>query len=294
MTANFAIALHGGAGVHPERDYGEVEAHLGELIAECAARLGAGQSALDAVEQAVAELESSGLYVAGRGSAPSTSGEVECDAAIMDGATGKAGGVCALQGLANPISAARKVLDQSPFLLLAGDGARRFALEHGCAPVAEEDGYYRLPVGIDESELSRLDPGLMHGTVGAVAVDGNGRLASATSTGGLLGKQAGRVGDTPITGIGNWADEDVAISCTGIGETFIRAGGARDIVARMAYGEDTLEIASSKMLDTVAALGGDGGLIAMDCRGRCVMPFNSPGMKRAFAHSSGSKLVRIR
>jgi len=293
MTSNYAIALHGGAGIDLAREYREVEEHLAELIARCAEKMGAGLSALDAVEWAVAELEGSGLYVAGRGSAPNDRGFVECDAAIMDGARGKAGGVCALQDIANPVRAARLVLDQTPFLLLAGDGARRFALDNGCASVGDPETHYRLPVGVDAEDLSQLDPGLVHGTVGAVALDGQGRLAAATSTGGLLGKQAGRVGDTPITGIGNWADSNVAISCTGIGESFIHAGGARDVIARMTYGGATLEQAAAGMLDAVAAKGGDGGLICLDQTGRCVMQYNSSGMKRAFARSGEAAMVAI-
>ncbi|MEM7781276.1 MAG: isoaspartyl peptidase/L-asparaginase [Pseudomonadota bacterium] len=293
MTPNYAIAIHGGAGVNPQRDYSEVEAHLSDLIARCAAKLAAGQSALDAVEWAVAMLEDSGLYVAGRGSAPTASGEVECDAAIMDGSDRRAGGVCALQGLANPVEVARAVLEKTPFVLLAGEGARAFGLEQRCAEIADPRTHFRLPVGVEEAELSALDPGLLHGTVGAVALDGEGRLAAATSTGGLLGKQAGRVGDTPITGIGNWADQDVAISCTGIGEAFIKSGGARDVVARMSYGGEALEQAAKGTLDSVAAFGGDGGLIAINREGRCVMPFNSPGMKRAFASSSEAPTVKI-
>ncbi|NRB01348.1 MAG: isoaspartyl peptidase/L-asparaginase [Rhodobacteraceae bacterium] len=293
MTSSYAIALHGGAGVNPERDYREVEVHLSELIRQCESRLKQGQSAIDAVEQAVIELEASGLYVAGRGSAPNISGSVECDAAIMDGPSGKAGGVCAMQGVVNPIRAARAVLDTSPFVLLAGDGARQFALDHGCEAISATASHYRLPVGIEEAELSVLDPGLAHGTVGAVALDRSGGLAAATSTGGLLGKQPGRVGDTPITGIGNWADSEVAISCTGIGEAFIQSGGARDVTARMAYGGEALEQASTAMLEQVAVAGGDGGLIAIDRRGNCVMPFNSPGMKRAFVRSGEAPMVQI-
>ena len=175
MTANYAIALHGGAGVDPARDYREVEDHLADLIARCADKMGAGLSAIDAVEWAVSELEASGLYVAGRGSAPNDRGFVECDAAIMDGASGKAGGVCALQEVANPVRAARLVLDETPFVLLAGDGARRFALDHGCARVGDAAAHYRLPVGVEQEDLSRLDPGLVHGTVGAVALDLEGK-----------------------------------------------------------------------------------------------------------------------
>ena len=293
MPQDFVIALHGGAGVHPERDYRAVERHLTGLIAECAARLDAGQSALDAVEQAVAALEDSGLYVAGRGSAPNDRGMVESDAAIMDGATRRAGGVCALRNIAQPVRAARAVLEHTPYVLLAGEGARDFALAQGCEAVADPATHYRLPVGVEEAELARLDKGLAHGTVGAVALDRSGRLAAATSTGGLLGKQAGRVGDTPITGIGNWADETIAISCTGIGEAFIKAGGARDVAARMAYGGASLDEAAAGMLARVAEYRGDGGLIALDRNGRLTMPFNSGGMKRAAAGSALETVVAI-
>lgn len=294
MPKTFAIALHGGAGVHPHRDYGEVEEHLGTLVRDCAQRLAAGEAALDLVEYAVADLERSGLYVAGRGSAPNSDGDVECDAAIMDGASGRAGGVCALRDIAHPIQAARAVLENTPHVLLAGKGAREFALAQGCAAIDDPASHFCIPVGVDEAQMRTLDPGLSHGTVGAVALDCEGRLAAATSTGGLFAKLAGRVGDTPITGIGNWADRELAVSCTGIGEAFILAGGARDIAARMNYGAETLESAADNMLKSVAAQKGDGGLIALDRQGRIVMAFNSPGMKRAQAGSHIAPFVGIK
>lgn len=280
------IALHGGAGVHPGRDYGEVEAHLADLAREGEAMLARGASALDTVERAVAALEDSGLYVAGRGSAPNDSGFVECDAAIMDGARMRAGGVCALVDVASPVAAARAVLEHTPHVLLAGAGARRFAQERGLALVADPAAHYRLPVGVEAEETRRPGSGLSHGTVGAVALDRSGRLAAATSTGGLLGKREGRVGDTPLTGIGNWADGELAISCTGIGEAFILAGGARDMAARIAYGGLSLDDAGEAMLAAVAGHDGDGGLIAVDRSGAVAMKFNSPGMKRAVAGSA--------
>lgn len=294
MPQNHVIALHGGAGVNPERDYSEVEAHLGELVDECEALLATGEAALDTVEHAVAALEASGLYVAGRGSAPNDQGFVECDAAIMDGARHRAGGVCAAVDIAQPIKAARAVLEYTPYTLLAGEGARAFAIEQGMEMVADRDAHYRLPVGIEPEEILRLDEGLAHGTVGAVALDREGRLAAATSTGGLLGKRAGRVGDTPITGVGNWADSEVAISCTGIGEAFVYAGGARDIAARMAYGGANLTGACEALLNEVARYRGDGGLIAIDRHGWVTLPFNSHGMKRAVAGSAVRRFVGIR
>ncbi len=294
MAGHFGIALHGGAGVHPERDYTRVEVHLAELISRCVKQLEAGEAAIDVVEGAVAALEESGLYVAGRGAAPNTCGEVECDAAIMDGYTGRAGGVCALQEIAYPVRAARAVMDHTPYVLLAGRGARDFALAQNCQRIIDPKTHFCLPVGVEKAELERLDAGLVHGTVGAVALDRTGRLAAATSTGGLLGKQAGRVGDTPITGIGNWADRQVAISCTGIGEAFIKAGGARDVVSRMRYGGQSLSQAANAMLTDVASHNADGGLIAIDQQGQIQMAFNSPGMKRAMAGSQIPLTVAMR
>jgi beta-aspartyl-peptidase (threonine type) len=294
MPNNHVIALHGGAGVHPTRDYREVEVHLGALVRDCETLLKNGARAIDVVEHAVAAMEASGLYVAGRGSAPNDRGEVECDAAIMDGARMRAGGVCAAVGLVHPISAARAVLEHTPHVLIAGAGARRLAEEQGLALVTDSAAHYRLPVGVEAEELLQLDSGLAHGTVGAVALDRQGRLAAATSTGGLFGKRAGRVGDTPITGIGNWADDDIAVSCTGIGEAFIYAGGARDIAARIAYGGASLDDGCNAMLAEVARQRGDGGVIAVDRSGAVTMAFNSPGMKRAVAGAGRQPFVGIR
>lgn len=293
MSQNYVIALHGGAGVNPERDYSQVEAHLASLIGRCDDMLAEGASALDAVEFAVAEMESSGLYVAGRGSAPNDQGVVECDAAVMDGARLKAGGICAAADIAEPIRAARAVLDHTPYILLAGHGATAFARERDLEMIDDPATHFVLPVGVEAEEMLQRDEGLAHGTVGAVALDKNGNLAAATSTGGLLGKRAGRVGDTPITGIGNWADSEVAVSCTGIGEAFIYAGGARDLAARMAYGGESLENAGASVLAAVARYRGDGGLIAVDRHGEVIMPFNSPGMKRAAAGLRIERKVKI-
>ena len=293
MSHNHVIALHGGAGVNPGRDYARVEAHLAALVDQCDGMLAEGATALDTVEYAVADMERSGLYVAGRGSAPNHQGVVECDAAIMDGARLKAGGICAAADIAEPIRAARAVLDHTPYVLLAGDGATAFARERNLEMVEDPDTHFVLPAGVEAEEMLQLDEGLAHGTVGAVALDTKGNLAAATSTGGLLGKRAGRVGDTPITGIGNWADSDVAISCTGIGEAFIYAGGARDLAARIAYGGESLEAASGSLLDAVARYRGDGGLIAVDRHGNVTMPFNSAGMKRAVAGSRIERKVKI-
>jgi isoaspartyl peptidase/L-asparaginase-like protein (Ntn-hydrolase superfamily) len=285
MTDSWTLVLHGGAGVTPGRDYAEVQAHMLALVAQGAERLAGGATALDTVEWAVARLEESGLYVAGRGSAPNRAGVVEFDACIMDGAGPRAGAVAAIQDVQSPIGAARAVLERTPNVLIVGDGATAFAREAGLAPIGEDPDFFRIPVGVEAHEMQADELGLGHGTVGAVALDRLGRLAAATSTGGLFGKRAGRVGDTPIPGAGTWADADLAISCTGVGEHFILAGGAGDVAAHVRYGGATPQAAADAMLARVARFGGDGGLIAVGQDGIPVFAWNSGGMKRAAAGS---------
>ena len=283
----FALALHGGAGAVAGRDYRETERHLAKLAADCRGQLAGGESALDVVEHAVAMMESSGLYVAGRGSAPNSVGRVELDASIMDGASRAAGAVAALQDFENPVRVARGVMEKTPHVMLAGNGAAAFARQQGFAEVNDPSSYYRLPVGVTRDDVGDIT----HGTVGAVALDTSGCLAAATSTGGTFGKLEGRVGDTPLVGPGTWADDDIAISCTGIGEHIIRSGGASSIAFRYRSGL-SLEDAVAEMLDEVARLGGDGGLIAVTRDGRIAMPYNSDGMKRAAVTSASDIVVR--
>jgi L-asparaginase/beta-aspartyl-peptidase (threonine type) len=288
-----ALILHGGAGVNPGRDYGEVEAHLRRLVESGKARLAAGACALDTVEWAVAELEMSGLYVAGRGTPPNRAGIVEYDASIMDGSGPRAGAVCAIRDVVSPVAAARAVMEQTPHILLAGDGATSFAKAAGLAVVTNPVHYFRMPVGVVQADIDAQADALGHGTVGAVARDAEGRLAAATSTGGTFGKRPGRVGDTPLPGIGTWADSRMAASCTGIGEAFILAGGAGDVAARMRYGGADLGDACRAMLAEVARLGGDGGIIALDAAGLPAFAWNSPGLKRAAAGSAFETIVAI-
>ena len=272
----YAFALHGGAGPVAGRNYDSVEEHLGELTKSCEARLAKGDTALDVVEYAVSELESSGMYVAGRGSAPNSAGYVELDASIMHGPSREAGAVAALPGFENPIRIARGVMEKTPHVLLAGTGAGVFAREHGYTEVANPDDYYVLPVGVTEDDLTNASA---HGTVGAVARDTSGALAAATSTGGTFGKREGRVGDTPLIGPGTWADDDIAISCTGTGEHIIRSGGAIAIACAFKSGVD-LDEAVGGVLDEIKRLGGDAGVIAVTRDLRISMLYNSDGMKR--------------
>jgi L-asparaginase/beta-aspartyl-peptidase (threonine type) len=283
----WALALHGGAGPTRERTYEREEAHMAMLLAEIAGKLEGGLSALDAVTQAVAALEASGMHIAGKGASPSADGVWELDASIMDGATRKAGAVAALVGFESPVAAARSVMEETPHVLLVGAGAAAFAATRNLNRVEDPARYYT------PATSRRVKPGeLAHGTVGAVARDRAGRLAAATSTGGLLHKTPGRVGDTPLIGAGTWADGRCAVSCTGQGELFIRANVAADVSARMAYAGQSLRAAAAGALADMEALGGDGGLIAVDANGEIATPFVSDGMKRALANASGLREVR--
>ena len=279
--SNWAFALHGGAGPVPGRDYRETEQHLAELGDACRGRLDQGATALDVVEFATAELESCGLYVAGKGSAPNSAGHVELDASIMDGASREAGAVAVLQDFANPVRVARGVMEQTPHVMLAGEGAAEFARAKGFEEISNPARYYVLPVGVTRADVTDI----AHGTVGAVALDSAGGLAAATSTGGTFGKLHGRIGDTPLIGPGTWADDNIAISCTGIGEHIIRAGGASSIAFRYKSGVP-LDNAVQEMLDEVKRLGGDAGVIAVTREVEISMPYNSKGMKRACASST--------
>lgn len=275
----FSLALHGGAGSYHGKDQTEQIAFLHDLAEKGRVWLSSGKSALDVVTACVATLEDSGLYVAGRGTGPNSIGAYELDASIMDGSTRKAGGVCALKGFRHPVKVARLVLDDTPHLLLAGDGAEHFAAQKLCERIDSPEDYYLV-------QKTTATPGdLDTGTVGAVALDNKGRLAAATSTGGLMGKMAGRVGDSPLIGAGCWADKRMAVSCTGQGEYFIKAAVAADISARMKYLGEDIETAAKSAIADMGKLGGYGGVIALDAQGKVTTPYNSEGIRHAWVRN---------
>jgi L-asparaginase / beta-aspartyl-peptidase len=301
----FGLAIHGGAGTLPRAEMrGEQElnyrAGLGEALDAGYAVLQAGGTSLDAVTRAVMVLEDNPLFNAGRGSVFTHDGRNELDAAIMDGRTLRAGAVSGLTHIKNPIDLARAVMEHSEYVMLSGAGAEEFALIRGVALVPQS--YFHTPerwsqlerVRSGEAGLSALT--ISHvGTVGAVALDGDGRLAAATSTGGMTGKRYSRIGDSPIIGAGTYADDrSCAVSATGHGEIFIRAAVAHDICARMRFGGRSLRDAVREVvLEELPALHGEGGVIAIDPSGEIAMEFNSEGMFRASRKSGEEPRIAI-
>ena len=289
----FALALHGGAGSRPGRDYAAEIAHMQGCVEAARDRLRAGAGALDVAVETIAALEASGLYIAGRGASPNQAGRYELDAGLMDAGTGLVGAVAALQGFESPIRVARAVMERTPHVMLAGEGAAAFAQAvagaEGLVAIADPHAWF-THAGADESNHAPGRGGaaaLAHGTVGCVVRDAEGRLAAGTSTGGVFDKLPGRVGDTPIPGAGVWADGRAAVSCTGQGELFIRTNAAASVSARMRWAGAQLPHAARAVIEEVAGLGGEGGMIAVGADGVVAMPFHSAGMKRAALHADG-------
>ena len=284
------IAVHGGAGTIRRAEMTAARAVLYRRELEKALEAAFGhESALDAVTAAVVSLEDSPLFNAGRGSVYNADGRHEMDAAVMDGRTLRAGAVACVQKIRNPVLAARAVMEHSRHVLLAGEGAEKFARKHNLK--FERKGYFA-----SSERLAALRRNLRghHGTVGAVALDREGNLAAATSTGGYTGKLPGRVGDSPLVGAGTYADNRAcAVSGTGLGEAFIRALLAYDVAARMRYRGESLAAAARAALAAVARVGGDGGLVAVDRKGNVAMPFSSEGMYRACIDRRGKRTIAI-
>jgi beta-aspartyl-peptidase (threonine type) len=303
-----AIAIHGGAGtlvkgmMTPDKE-AAYKAALAQALNIGYNILENGGPAIDAVESAVKQLENSHLFNAGKGSVFTASGTHEMDASIMDGKTKKAGAVSLITGIKNPVSLAKDVMSKSEHVFLAGEGAMIFAKAHGYE-IAEADYFYdelryqqwQEIKGSDNFQLDHtIKKDSKFGTVGAVACDADGNIAAATSTGGMTNKKFGRVGDSPMIGAGNYANNQTcAVSCTGSGEFFIRGVVAYDVSALIEYKGLTLDDAANEVIHhRVMEIGGDGGLIAIDGKGNISMPFNTEGMYRAAKDSEGLHQILI-
>jgi len=288
-----ALAIHGGAGTLSrevmsaarERQY---KAALARALQAGHGALKTG-TALYAVCAAVVEMEDSPLFNAGRGACYNTDERHELDAAVMDGATLRAGAVAAVSRIRNPVLGARAVMEKCRHVLLVGRAADRFAASQGLK--LEKPEYFHTASRLAALRERRVGH---HGTVGAVALDAHGNLAAATSTGGYTGKMPGRVGDSPIIGAGTYADNRAcAISCTGLGEAFMRGVLAYDVAARVRYLKESLATAAQAAIANLSELKADGGLIALDRDGNIAMPFNSEGMYRASIDRRGRRSIGI-
>ncbi|HCC5833764.1 beta-aspartyl-peptidase [Citrobacter farmeri] len=305
------IAIHGGAGaitraqMSQEQELRYIQA-LSDIVDVGQKMLEAGESALDVVTEAVRLLEECPLFNAGIGAVYTRDETHELDACIMDGNTLNAGAVAGVSHLRNPILAARLVMERSPHVMMIGEGAEKFAAGQGMALVSADlfstsERYEQLLAVRSSGETvldhsgAPLDEGKKMGTVGAVALDVHGNLAAATSTGGMTNKLPGRVGDSPLVGAGCYANNaSVAVSCTGTGEVFIRTLAAYDIAALMDYGGLSLSEACERVvMEKLPALGGSGGLIAIDHEGNVALPFNSEGMYRAWGYAGDTPTTGI-
>lgn len=304
VVGKYVLVIHGGAGnITPQNlppdKASQYETKLTGVLRVGDSILKAGGTSLDAVEACVRMMEDCPLFNAGKGAVFNAEGKNEMDAAIMDGKTGLAGAVAGVSTIRNPITAARTVMEKSGHVLLSGKGAEVFAAENGLEIVSPDyfftrerwDSYLKAKANADS--LSALDR--KHGTVGCVALDNYGNLAAATSTGGMVLKKYGRIGDSPIIGAGTYADNATcAISATGHGEFFIRNVVAYDISALMKYkGLPLAEAANEVIMIKLKNQGADGGIIAVDKNGNIAMPFNTPGMFRGFVKADGAMKVAM-
>jgi len=304
----YSIAIHGGAGTLVKGLMTEELEDKYRKVLEVSRNAGYdvlknGGTALDAVETSVKLLEDSPLFNAGKGSVFTAEGTHEMDAAIMEGKHLEAGAVSLITGIKNPVTLARDVMEKSCHVFLAGEGAMKFAKEQNHS-IENPDYFfdevrYKQWQGIKDTDGFQLDHSVKKdgkfGTVGAVACDQNGNVAAATSTGGMTNKKWGRVGDSPMIGAGNYANNKTcAVSCTGSGEFFIRGVVAYDVSCLMEYKGLSLEDAANEVINKrILEIKGDGGLIAVDAKGNITMPFNTEGMYRACKSSNGEEEISI-
>ncbi|MCX7728166.1 MAG: isoaspartyl peptidase/L-asparaginase [Bacteroidia bacterium] len=296
----FGIVIHGGAGnILPAHFTKELESQyhqkLNEALQEGYNVLENGGSATDAVVAAIKVLEDSPLFNAGKGSVFNSQGQIEMDASIMEGREMKAGAVAGIRRIKNPIDCAKLVMEQTPHVLLLGQGAENLWVSKGYNLVDTSYFYDEKRLKQWKENKKSTSKPQKHGTVGAVALDKYGNLAAGTSTGGMMDKMPGRVGDSPIIGAGTYAcNQSCAISCTGHGEYFIRYTVAHDVHCKMLYQNKTLKEAIHTILfDELLPIGGTGGIIGIDKQGNVVMDFNTTGMYRGFKLSTGKQTTLI-
>ena len=293
-SVEFSIAIHGGAGTITRKNMtpGKENAYrskLKETLNVGYSILDKGGTSLDAVEATIRVMENSELFNAGKGAVFTNAGTNELDASIMDGSNLKAGAVARVKTVKNPISAARKVMEETWHVMLSGDGADKFAKEQGLDIV--DPNYFYTQRRWDSLKKIQDEK---HGTVGCVALDKHGNLAAGTSTGGLTNKRWGRVGDSPIIGSGTYANNQTcAVSGTGQGEYFIRGNVAYDVSAIMEYKGKSVEEAAQNVIRKLSDMGGNGGIITMDSKGNISMPFNTAGMYRGFRKAGQAPEILI-
>ena len=304
------LVIHGGAGVVraglSEADAAAARDALAQALRTGHALLRDGRPALDAVVAAITVLEDAPSFNAGRGAVFTHEGRNELDASLMDGASRAAGAVAGLRRIRNPIQLARHVMDDSPHVMLVGEGAETFAQDRGMALVDPawfhtDKRWQQLQKARSDADAARNaqaavadDPLRYFGTVGAVALDASGALAAGTSTGGMTDKRWGRVGDAPVIGAGTWADARCAVSGTGWGEYYLRTAAAHAICSRVELLGEGVDVAAETVINTdIPALGGNGGAIALGADGRMALPFNTEGMYRGWIGADGVPHVAI-
>jgi beta-aspartyl-peptidase (threonine type) len=303
--ADIAIGIHGGCGtlakdLLSEKDWAETRQHLADSVRAAWTILKKDGRAVEAVEAAIVVMENSPHFNAGHGAALTENADHELDASIMDGETLAAGALCAVRTIRNPIKAARAVMEKSDLLLLAGAAGDEFAQRVGLDIVPNnyfttkrrQEALASLKARKSRQEIAMASEAERHGTVGAVALDGRGNLAAGTSTGGFNNKPAGRVGDSPIIGAGTYAaNGSCAVSCTGMGEIFIRRVAAYDVSARMRYTGVGLREAADAVIAAVGSHKIGAGLVSVDAAGKVYAPFNTLGMARGWIETDGRVFV---